>query len=44
MGRVRRLTAAETEQILRRYGFQLVSQTGFTDWAGMCCAVWSATS
>jgi len=28
MGRVRRLTAAETEQILRRYGFQLVSQKG----------------
>jgi len=28
MGRVRRLTAAEAEQILRRYGFQLVSQKG----------------
>ncbi len=28
MGRIRRLTANEVEQILRRYGYQLVSQRG----------------
>jgi predicted RNA binding protein YcfA (HicA-like mRNA interferase family) len=28
MGRVRRLTAAEAETILKRYGFELVSQKG----------------
>ena len=28
MGRVRRLTAAEVETILKRYGFELVSQKG----------------
>jgi predicted RNA binding protein YcfA (HicA-like mRNA interferase family) len=28
MGRVRRLTAIEVEQILQRHGFQLVSQKG----------------
>jgi predicted RNA binding protein YcfA (HicA-like mRNA interferase family) len=28
MGRVSRLTATEAEQILKRYGFELVSQKG----------------
>jgi predicted RNA binding protein YcfA (HicA-like mRNA interferase family) len=45
MERVSRLTATEAEQILKRYGFELVSQKGSPskvassrDGADCCCA------